>query len=125
MQEKFLFFHNAVYSPVLKKQKPIVQNAMDFIQDNLCEDLSLETVAENVGVSSYYLSRIFKNEIGETFINYITALRIDKAKQLFRKYNYSVRIVCQKIGYQNPTYFCKVFKKITGQTVNEFKQTHS
>jgi len=98
-----------------------VNAAVDYIKDNYMLDISLDTVAEKAGISSYYLSRLFKQEAGKNFVDYINDMRIEKAKELLSKYQYSIKEVAEKVGYNSPTYFCKVFKRLTGKTVGEYK----
>jgi two-component system response regulator YesN len=123
MKEKLDKITEYYTSHHLSPYSETIQSAIHYIEANLGEDISLDMVAQNIGVSPYYLSRKFKAEIGENFIHFINQLRIQKAKHLIIKYNYSIKEVSQKVGYQNHTYFCKVFKKITNMTPGEYKQS--
>lgn len=106
-----------------QKQSRTVAGAVAYIQDNLAQDISLEQTAETVGVSPYYLSRLFKDETGENFVGYLTRLKMERAKELLQKYGYSIKKVSDALGYSSPTYFCKVFKRYTGLTVGEYKKS--
>lgn len=99
-----------------------VKNGIYYINKNYCQDISLENVAESIGVSPYYLSRLFKQELRKNFVDYLTEVRINQALKLLKERNYSIRELSEKVGYANPTYFCKVFKKHTGKTIGEVKE---
>jgi len=99
----------------------VLENAITFIQEKFREELSLEDVAEHVHLNPYYFSKIFKQQTGETFIDYVTRLRIEKAKQLIKDGSFSLKEVCYLVGYKDPNYFSRVFKKVTGVTPSEYR----
>ena len=99
----------------------IIDRAMKYMDDNYMKDLSLEDVAEVCDVSIYYLSRLFKEQTNENYSTYLTRIRMEAAKKLVVKYNYSIKVLAEKLGFHNPGYFCKVFKNYTGCTVSEWK----
>lgn len=99
-----------------------VESAIDLIKSSFSENISLEGIAEQIGVSPYYLSRLFKQEVQENFIDYLTKIRVEHAIRLIKEKNYTIRELSEKVGYSNPTYFCKVFKKIVGKTVGELRE---
>jgi len=65
---------------------------------------------------------MFKKETGQNFINYLTNIRIEKAKELLRSTNLKSYEIAYKVGYDNPTYFSTVFKKLTGMTPLDYKK---
>lgn len=99
----------------------VLDRAQGYIQDRFTEDLSLEDVADFVHLNAHYFSKIFKQQTGSTFIDYVTKLRIDKAKFLMGSEDLSLKEVCYKVGYNDPNYFSRVFKKVTGITASEFR----
>lgn len=99
----------------------VIDDAITFIQDKFCEELSLEDVAEHVHLNPYYFSKVFKQQTGETYIDYVTRLRIDKAKEWIRDGQLSLKEVCYLVGYKDPNYFSRVFKKVTGVSPTEFR----
>lgn len=110
----------------LKKERrskinSFVKKAIEYINENYSRDISLENVAESTGVSPYYLSRLFKQELNENFVDYLTNVRIEHAIKLIKENSYSIRELSERVGYMNPTYFCKVFKKSTGKTIGEMR----
>ncbi|MDF2803173.1 MAG: response regulator [Anaerocolumna sp.] len=104
------------------KVNSIIEKANKYIEENYDKDLPLEEVAREVNLSPYYFSRFYKEESGINFSDKIVNVRIDKAKELLRKEEYSVKDVCYMVGYMEPNYFSKIFKKVTGVTASEYKK---
>ena len=100
----------------------IITEAIGFINENYAKELNLEDVARSVAVSPYYLSKLFKSEKNQNFIDYLTGLRIEAAKKMLAASDMSAKEICYKVGYSDPNYFSKVFKKITGLTPVEFRE---
>lgn len=99
-----------------------VRQALQYIADNYARDISLDTVAEQIGISPFYLSRLFKAERGETFVEYLTGVRMKAATRLAKETRLSIREIAERTGYGNPTYFCRVFKKYTGSTIGDLRE---
>ncbi|WP_409969225.1 response regulator [Bengtsoniella intestinalis] len=108
---------------VIKKQAPesVIPKAQAYIQENFRKDLALEDVAKTVGISPFYLSKLFKEEVGVTFMDYLTSIRIETAKRLLSDGQMSIKQVCIDAGYSNPNYFSRIFKKWVGITPTEFR----
>lgn len=100
-----------------------IQELMEYIQNNYASDLSLNSLAQMAHISPVYLSTLFKEETGISYIKYVTELRLNKAKELLRSGEFLVTEVSEKVGYHNYRYFCDMFKKSTGMTPNEYKGT--
>lgn len=98
-----------------------VRQSIDFISHRYMEDLSMEAVASQNGISAFYLSRLFKQELGITFLELLTDIRISKALELIYMSNDTVEEISEKSGYANVTYFYRLFKKQTGMTIGEMK----
>lgn len=98
-----------------------VKKAMLYIQENFSKDISLDEVSGQVNISPYYFSKIFKEETGENFIEYLTRIRIEKAKEFLKQPEVSVKEAGVKSGYTDPNYFSRIFKKQTDMTPSEFK----
>ncbi|WP_314588060.1 AraC family transcriptional regulator [Paenibacillus terrigena] len=99
----------------------VIDDAVTFIQERFREELSLEDVADHVHLNPHYFSKVFKQQTGETFIDYVTRLRIDKAKALIKERQYSLKEVCYFVGYKDPNYFSRVFKKVIGVSPTEYR----
>lgn len=99
-----------------------VEKARIYIERNVSRDVSLQEVAEHVGFNATYLSVLFKEGMGETYIKYLTRYRMELAKSMLRK-GYKVNEVSEKVGYLTQRHFIDIFKKYTGQTPGQFKDT--
>lgn len=73
------------------------------------------------GVSSYYSSRLFKQHFCKSFVQYLTRVRINESIKLLNTNDFNIKELSERVGYNNPDYFCKVFKKRTGKTIGEYK----
>ncbi|UJF34511.1 response regulator [Paenibacillus hexagrammi] len=98
-----------------------VERARSFIAEHCTRDLSLQEVAEHVGMNPTYFSVLFKEEIGESYIKYVTRYRMELAKSLLSK-GLKVNDVSEKVGYHTYRHFSEVFKKYTGLTPGQFKE---
>lgn len=99
-----------------------INQILDYVQKNYRRDLSLEEVAEYVNLSSGYLSNYFKEKVGMNFVDYLTKLRIEKAKELLMHTNEKIYKIAEDVGYQNSQYFVTIFKKKTGVTPAEYRK---
>ncbi len=100
-----------------------IRKAAQYMRDNFSKDLSQEEVAAQVGISPYYFSRLFKEEIGQNYTDYLTELRIEQARQMLRNPRYSIKEICVESGYANPNYFSRIFKRTTGMTPTEYRES--
>jgi YesN/AraC family two-component response regulator len=94
-----------------------LSKAVKYIRINYSKALSLQEVADATFVSAYYLSHLFRGEMGITFSEYVCKIKIEKAKDILKK-DKLIRIteVADRIGFNDPNYFAKKFKKLTGFT---------
>lgn len=107
-------------------ENPIVADAKAYIEKHYSDcRLHLSRTAEALSVSSCYLSNIFKQETGKTYIDYLTSVRISKAKELLADPQVKIYEVCYLSGYDNPTYFSTLFKRRTGLTPSEYRNRMS
>ena len=107
-----------------KKYLEIIEKAKKFIQDEYRnEDMSLQLVASNVNVSSNHFSAIFRKETGETFIDYLTRVRMENAKELLACTSMKTSEIGFEVGYRDPHYFSYIFKKTTGMSPKEYRRT--
>ena len=104
-----------------ERSNSVAKKAMLYIQENYSKDISLDDVSGLVNISPYYFSKIFKEETGENFIEYLTKIRIEKAKELLVKPDISIKEAGIRSGYTDPNYFSRIFKKQTDMTPSEYK----
>ena len=104
-----------------EKSNSIIEIAVEYIKNNFQKDISLDEVSKTVNISPYYFSKIFKEGTGKNFIEYLTDIRIEKAKELLSTTEYSMKEICSMCGYSDPNYFSRSFKKNVGVTPTEYK----
>lgn len=107
-------------SAQLSKRHEIVE-AYQYVLRHLDRKITLEEVAEALYLNPSYFSRLFKKETGETFIEYVTKMKLTRAKQMLRETRDSVGKICELLGYDNQSYFIKLFKNETGVTPAEYR----
>ncbi len=100
----------------------LICKAKKYIEENYHRDISLDDVSRIVDISPYYFSKLFKEETGENFIEYLTNLRINKAKDLLMHSGLNIKNICVDTGYSDPNYFSRIFKKQVGVTPTEFRE---
>ncbi|MBE5871524.1 MAG: response regulator [Lachnospiraceae bacterium] len=101
--------------------RQVVKEAVQYVNDHYVEELSLTFLAEHFGVESSYFSRMFRQETGTNLMLYIAQRRIEKAKQIMRDESVSLAEVAFRTGYDDYTYFNRVFKKMTGYSPREYR----
>ena len=94
-----------------------------YISENFEKDITLQDIAENVYLSTAYISRLFKQYAGETVSDYIIKVRMDYAIILLKQKNLKIYEVCNRVGYKSKKYFNITFKKYTGKTPSEYRET--
>jgi two-component system, response regulator YesN len=104
------------------KLKDPVEEAKSYIEEHLSEEVSLEEVAEHIGLNSSYFSQLFKQSTQETFVQYRTRRRMEKAKKLLEQPHYRITDISGEVGYSDHPHFTKTFKKYTGLLPSEYRQ---
>ena len=99
-----------------------MEKAKDYIRQNFQKDLTLDEVSKIVDISPYYFSKLFKQETGENFIEYLTKIRMKHAEKLLLDPSYSIKEICVMSGYGDPNYFSRIFKKYEGVTPSEYRE---
>lgn len=103
------------------KTDKIVEAAKEYVRENYGEKLTLAAIASKIGISQGYLSSVFKKQTGGNLNDYINQMKIEKAKELLEKHEYMMYEISDMLGFENPYYFSKVFKKLTGITPSEYE----
>lgn len=104
-----------------REYENIISRAKAFINENYGKSISLDEASRMVDISPYYFSKLFKQETGETFIEYLTRTRIRNARKLLEDPKYSIKEICMLCGYGDPNYFSRIFKKYEGMTPSEYR----
>ncbi|RAV23146.1 hypothetical protein DQG23_02825 [Paenibacillus contaminans] len=103
---------------------PVKQFMTEYLHEHCDEDLSLEMMAGKINMSANYFSKYFKEKIGMNFTEYLTELRIRKAKNLLVESDQKIQHIAEQVGYVNVNSFIRMFKKVTGTTPGEYKRIH-
>jgi AraC-like DNA-binding protein/DNA-binding NarL/FixJ family response regulator len=98
----------------------IMERAKEYIRENCCRSISLHDVSSHVYLSPIYFSHVFKKESGLTFMDFLTATRMEKAGELLRKEKRRVRDVSETVGYQSTRYFSRLFRRHFGVSPSEY-----
>jgi two-component system response regulator YesN len=96
--------------------------ALEYLRKNYTNDISLNQTAEYIGVNSSYLSRVFKEDYGMGFAEYLNSIRVKQAKYLIERTDIKLKEIVKQVGFNNYTYFFKVFKMVAGITPIEYKE---
>jgi len=103
--------------------RSVIRRAREYLEANYHDhETSLESMADNLGLTPAYLSKLFKAETGQNYSDALAALRIEKAKELLLSTNLRSADVGARVGYQNPQYFATAFRKAAGVSPSEFRE---
>lgn len=106
------------------QEKGIVGKVCNYVLEHVENDISLSMVADTLYMNKTYLSETFKQKTGISFTEYVTAVKMERAKSLILKNSLKSYEIAEKLGFKDTEYFSKVFKKSTGLTPTEFRKLH-
>jgi two-component system response regulator YesN len=101
----------------------VTNQACVDISRHFASNISLNDIAESVGVTPAYLSRVFKKDKCQTVVEYLNCIRVDHAKKLLRERRVRLNELASLVGFNSNTYFFTVFKKYTGKTPSDYKKS--
>lgn len=102
-----------------------VRKALDYINANAYRPISLNDVAAHVNISRTYFSQVFKQETGENFVDYLTGVRIENAKKYLTLSDMKTYEIAEKAGFQDNSYFCRIFKEREGITPSDYRKKYT
>ncbi|QMV41119.1 response regulator [Cohnella cholangitidis] len=100
-----------------------IQRIKQYIVEHSHEDISLDAIGKRVGLSPFYISKTFKEQLGVNYIDFLTECRIEKAKKLMADPERSLKEITFEVGYHDPNYFSKVFKKTCDVSPTDYRKT--
>lgn len=109
---------------IKKEQQNPVQVAKEWIKINLGDNISIKKIAQQVYMNPNYFCDYFKNQTGETILDYVTRARLEKAKELLEKTDLKIYDIALSVGYQDTKYFSRLFKQWMGQTPSQFREQY-
>lgn len=128
-KEEIKDFARVIINNILERLKYLNKNKdvkylnkiCSYIGKSFNKDLSLDMVADDVGLSPQYVSKLFKGKLGINFIDYMTDRRVNYAKNLLKSCNKSISEIGALVGYSDVNYFSKIFKKLTGLSPKQYR----
>lgn len=118
-----LFTVNSNVKPAQLKQDFNLSNVTGFMEENISQKINLQQIADSLKLSKFYFSKKFLQHTGVSPIRYFLELKIKHACKLLDESNISVKDVALKIGYDDPYYFSRLFKKIMGLSPTQYRQS--
>ena len=103
------------------KSNQIVSKAIQLVKQRFRENITLDIVAEELGVSSFYLSKLFHKHTGMNFTEYLTQKRIAQAKRMLENGEMNIKEIAYATGFNSQSYFSKIFKKYVGIAPSDYK----
>ena len=112
---------NQIFVQHRSSEPPVITRAKEFIAAHQAEDLSLAQVAKAVNTSTFYFCKMFRRATGLNFTDYVSRVRVEKAKNLLLNRNLRVSEIAYEVGFQSLTHFNRVFKKILGLSPTQYR----
>ncbi|MBP1965341.1 helix-turn-helix transcriptional regulator [Paenibacillus aceris] len=112
-------------SNLSKKRNPIIEQAERYVKSRYAEELSLQILASRLNVNNIYLGRLFKEETGVYFSDYLNYIRLERAKELLASTLMKVSDIAGQIGFVDSNYFFRKFKQDTGLSPTEYRNLHT
>ena len=121
LQENIDVFTECMFDYIPSRGNEIIKRAIRYISGNYSQNLTLEDLAEHVNLNPSYFSSLFKQSTGSSFREYLNMVRIEESKRLLANTDYSIIDISLAVGFEDQSYFSKVFKKYTGLTPKQFR----
>lgn len=122
LQEAIDVFTECMFEHIPSKNHELVKRAIQYISKNFADTLTLEAVAGQVHLNPAYFSTMFKQSTGSSFKEYLNMVRIEESKRLLANTDYSLIDIAVATGFEDQSYFSKVFKKFTGLTPKQYRK---
>ena len=105
------------------RMNKVTEIIRDYIRENYMYDLSVQDLADKMNYSEPYFCRLFKQSFGQNFTAYLTEYRVSMAKKMLEEPTVNIKDIGKSVGYEDSNYFTKVFRRITGQSPSEYRNT--
>ncbi|MBB6694843.1 helix-turn-helix domain-containing protein [Cohnella xylanilytica] len=106
----------------IPKKKNLIAEVKEYVSKHYQESITLADLAARFYLSPIYLSQLFKQRTGDTYLNYVVQVRIDRAKELLENTDLKVYEICQKVGYSDTQHFARLFERLTGSKPSEYRK---
>lgn len=118
--QKFQYITKILRQRHIDKKDYVIKKVIAYLEEHYQEDISLSDAANQAGMTPQYFSSIFKQAMGQNFVEWVSEYRIHKAMEYLDEPGAVIKEVCFKVGYNDPNYFSRIFKKISGMTPKEY-----
>lgn len=115
-------FMKNVFNFASSRNGEIIKKAVNYINENYMSSITLNSISEYVHLNPSYFSTLFRKETGMKFSDYLNKVRIEESKKLLKGGRYSILEISIEVGFEDQSYFSKVFKKLTGQTPKDYQE---
>jgi len=122
LQKTLDFFIESMFVKNSGKNSEVIKNAIQYMTQNYNKPLTLEETAAQVQLNPSYFSSLFKKSCGSSFKEYLNYIRIEESKHLLSNTNYSIIDIAIAVGFEEQSYFTRVFKKYTGLTPKQYRK---
>lgn len=113
--------YDSAVQAALNKDEAVIQQCLHFLSQQYASPITLNQLAQEVHLSASHLSRIFKSQLGITFVDALTKIRIEQAKGLLENKELSIQFISDRIGFSSPDYFSSTFRKLEGISPSQFR----
>ncbi len=120
--QAFQDFTHAVSEEKKRRHSAMMEAVFQYIHIHLHEKITLEQAAEAAGISECHLSRVFKKETGESFVDYIQKKRVDAAKHMLIYSDYTLAVISEYLHFSTQSYFIRIFRKYIGMTPGQYRK---
>lgn len=107
----------------LGEKKDTISEIKEYVNQNFDQNLSLAELSTRFYLNLHYVSHLFKEKTGQTYLEYLTEVRIERSRDLLRRTDMKVYEIASKVGYNDPTHFSNVFERLTGCKPTEYRKT--
>ena len=111
-----------LYLSLHQDQDSLAERTKDYVMKHIGEDLSLEDVADHFYLSPSYFSRTFKAVTGETFVRFVSRIKMEEAARLLAATDWKIYDICERVGYKSLRHFNKLFKEYMGIQPSGYRQ---
>jgi len=113
-----------IHQHINRKRNPLVDELVSYIHNHYDQEMSLQTLSHKMNVNNIYLGRLFKEEHGMLFSDYLTQIRMEEAKKLLRQTHLKASEVAYKVGFTCPNYFFRKFKQFSSISPTDYRKLH-
>lgn len=106
------------------RKKDVIAEIKEYVASNYAGNVTLADLSARFFINPYYLSQLFKDKTGDTYLSYLLGVRMAKAKELLEQTDLRVYEICRMVGYADTNHFSKLFEKMSGSTPSEYRKLH-